>query len=45
MTTCPKDADLRNDSHRERESTHMQNNIKTKPEQLNVSKIDPSTWP
>jgi hypothetical protein len=29
---------------RERE-THLQNNIKARPEQLNLSKTDPSTWP
>jgi hypothetical protein len=28
---------------RERE-THLQNNNKVKPEQLKLSKIDPSTW-
>jgi hypothetical protein len=28
---------------RERERTHLQNNIKTKPEQLKLSKTDPST--
>jgi hypothetical protein len=30
---------------RERERAHLQNNIKAKPEQLNLSKTDPSTWP
>jgi hypothetical protein len=29
----------------ERERTHLQNNIKAKPEQLNLSKTYPSTWP
>jgi hypothetical protein len=29
---------------RERE-THLQNNNKAKPEQLKLSKTDPSTWP
>jgi hypothetical protein len=33
-------------AHAEREKgTHMQNNIKAKPEQLKLSKTDPSTWP
>jgi hypothetical protein len=30
---------------RERERTHLQNNIKAKTEQLKLSKTDPSTWP
>jgi hypothetical protein len=30
---------------RRRERTHLQNNIKAKPEQLKLSKIDPSMWP
>jgi hypothetical protein len=30
---------------RVRERTHLQNNIKVKPEQLKLSKTDPSTWP
>jgi hypothetical protein len=29
---------------RERE-THLQNNNKARPEQLKLSKTDPSTWP
>jgi hypothetical protein len=31
-------------TRREREA-HLQNNIKVKPEQLKLSKTDPSTWP
>jgi hypothetical protein len=31
-------------ANRERE-THLQNNIKAKPEQLKLSKTDPSMWP
>jgi hypothetical protein len=46
MTSCPRDADLRNSSHRERErETHKQNNIKAKSEQLKLHKTDPSMWP
>jgi hypothetical protein len=29
---------------RERERTHLQNNIKAKPEKLKLSKTYPSTW-
>jgi hypothetical protein len=29
---------------REKERTHMQNNIKVKPEQLKLRKTYPSTW-
>jgi hypothetical protein len=32
-------------AERERERAHLQNNIKLKPEQLNLSKTYPSTWP
>jgi hypothetical protein len=28
-----------------RERTHLENNIKAKPEQLKLSQIDPSMWP
>jgi hypothetical protein len=43
MTPYPRDVDLRNGSHRERErETHLQNNTNPKPEQLKLSKIDPS---
>jgi hypothetical protein len=28
-----------------RERAHLQNNIKAKPEQLNLSKTYPSMWP
>jgi hypothetical protein len=45
MTPCPRDADLKNGSHRKGERTHLQNNDKEKPEQLKLSKIDPSIWP
>jgi hypothetical protein len=45
MIPCPRGADLRNGSHQEGErETHLQNNIKTKPEHLNLSKIDTSMW-
>jgi hypothetical protein len=30
---------------KEGERTHLQNNIKTKPEQLKLSKTYPSMWP
>jgi hypothetical protein len=30
---------------REREKTHLQNNIKVKPEQLKLNKTNLSTWP
>jgi hypothetical protein len=30
---------------RGRERAHLQNNIEVKPEQLKLSKTDPSTWP
>jgi hypothetical protein len=43
MTPCPKGADLRHGSRREGErETHLQNNIKPKPEQLKLSKADSS---
>jgi hypothetical protein len=47
MTPYRRDADLRNGSHweGERERTHLQNNTKTMPEQLKLSKTDPSIWP
>jgi hypothetical protein len=33
-------------AHADRErDTHLQNNNKAKPEQLKLSKTDPSTWP
>jgi hypothetical protein len=38
--TCPRDADLRNGSHQERERTHLQNNKKAKAEQLKLSKTN-----
>jgi hypothetical protein len=44
-TPYPRGADLKNGSLREGERTHMQNNIKAKPEQLKLNKTDPSTWP
>jgi hypothetical protein len=41
----PRDADLKTaQAERERERIHLQNNIKEKPEQLKLSKTDPSTW-
>jgi hypothetical protein len=44
MAYCPRDDDLRNGSRWEGDrETHMQNNIKAKPEQLKLSKTDPST--
>jgi hypothetical protein len=42
---CPRDANLRNGSRQEGERAQLQNNIKTKPEQLNLSKTYPSMWP
>jgi hypothetical protein len=43
-TTCPRDIDFKNDSRREGERTHLQNNIKVKPEQLKLSKTYLSMW-
>jgi hypothetical protein len=45
MTPYPKDADLENSSHQKGDrDTHLQSNIKAKPEQLKLNKIDPSMW-
>jgi hypothetical protein len=45
MAPCPRDVDLRMaHAGRERERTHLPNNIKAKPEQLKLSKTDSSTW-
>jgi hypothetical protein len=47
MVPCPRDADLKTGSHRnrEREREHLQNNIKAKSRQLKLNKTYPSTWP
>jgi hypothetical protein len=46
VTSCPKDVVLKTaHAGSEREKTHLQNSIKAKPEQLKLSKTDPSTWP
>jgi hypothetical protein len=47
VTSWPRDIVLRIahvGREREREKTHLQNNIKAKPEQIKLSKTDPSTW-
>jgi hypothetical protein len=44
-TPCHRDNYLRNGSCQEGErKIHLQNNIKAKPEQLKLSKTDPSIW-
>jgi hypothetical protein len=40
---CPRDTGLKNGACRKGERGHLQNNIKIKPEQLKLSKTDPST--
>jgi hypothetical protein len=43
--TFPWDVDLRNSSRRKREDReHLQNNVKTKPKKLKLSKTYPLTW-
>jgi hypothetical protein len=44
MTPCPRDDDLKNGSCRKGERAHLQNSIKAKPEQLNLSKTYSSKW-
>jgi hypothetical protein len=41
MTHCPRDIDLKNGSCRKGERERAP----AKPEQLKLSKTDPSTWP
>jgi hypothetical protein len=45
-TPYPRGADFRNGSHREggRERTHLQDNIKVKPEQVKLGKTALSMW-
>jgi hypothetical protein len=44
-TPRSRSTDLRNGSHRKGErETHLQNNIKTNPKQLKLSKTDMSMW-
>jgi hypothetical protein len=46
MTPCPRGADLRNGSRQEGErETHLQNNMKVKPEQIKLSRTDSLMWP